>query len=203
MIEFGEEGVEGGRFPAAGGSSDQDDAVGQLEQFLHDRSDAIGEAEAVERDLLLRQEAQADAFPFDAGDRGHAHVDRRTVEFEVDAPVLRQAFFRDVEPRHDLQAGDDGGLQRFDVFRHRQFFEATVNAVADAQPVVLRFDVDVRGTLVEAATDDLVHETDDGGLLVLRFIQHGDFIPQFFGCPVGTTAQDLLKGVRTQAIELL
>ena len=68
---------------------------------------------------------------------------------------------------HDLQARDDRALQRLDVFRHGDFVQAAVDAVADAQVVLQRLDVDVGGALVERLADDLVDELDDAGLLVV------------------------------------
>jgi hypothetical protein len=54
LIEIGEEGVERRRFATAGGAGDEDDAVGQFQQFIDDRTNVVREAEAVHGDLLLR-----------------------------------------------------------------------------------------------------------------------------------------------------
>jgi hypothetical protein len=124
------------------------------------------------------------------------------IEFEIDAAVLREALFGDVEPRHDLQAGNHGGLQRFDVLRHGQFFETAINAVADAQAVLLRLDVNVRGALFEATTDDLIHKThheassSSGSSSTVT--SSANLRP-----PVGPAAQDFFKRVGTETVELL
>jgi hypothetical protein len=63
--------------------------------------------------------------------------------------------------------------------------------------------VNVRGALFEATADDLIHEAHHRGFLVLGFVEHGDFITQIFSAPVGPAAQDLLKRVRSETVELL
>jgi hypothetical protein len=52
-----------------------------------------------------------------------------------------------------------------------------VNAVADAEFILLRLEMDVRRAVFERFPDNLVHELDDAGLLVAfgDFLVVGDF----------------------------
>ena len=67
----------------------------------------------------------------------------RSAICELDAAVLRQALLGDVQLGHDLQARDDRRLEVLDLRRDRGFHQHAVNAVADAQLVLERLDVDV------------------------------------------------------------
>ena len=72
----------------------------------------------------------------------------RAAHGELDAAVLRQPPLGDVELRHDLDARDDRrgepAGRRLDLVQH------AVDAVADAQLVLERLDVDVRGARLDA-----------------------------------------------------
>jgi len=69
----------------------------------------------------------------------------------------------DVDLRHDLDAGDHGGL---DVpGRGHDVVEDPVDAVADPHPALLGLDVDVAGALADGLEDDLVDEADDRRLV--------------------------------------
>jgi hypothetical protein len=63
--------------------------------------------------------------------------------------------------------------------------------------------MNVRGTLIEATADDLIHKTHDAGFFVLGFIEHGDFVLLIFGAPIGPATQDLLKRICAEAVEFL
>ena len=96
-------------------------------------------------------------------------VETRTSMFEVpcceiDAAILRQPALGDVHVRHHFQAREDRRLKKPKLRRHGNFVEDAVDAVADAQIVFERLDVDVGGALVDGFADDLVHELDDRGL---------------------------------------
>ena len=89
------------------------------------------------------------------------------VRVQIDAAVLRQAALRDVHVRHDFEARDDGALQHAQLRRHGDFVQNAVDAVANAQIVLERLDVNVRGALVDRFADDLVDELDDAGLRIV------------------------------------
>ncbi len=123
-------------------------------------------------------------------------------EFEIDAAVLGKSSFGDVEVRHDLEARDDGSLEEFDLRGNGGFVQDAIGAVADAQVVFERFDVDVGGALVDGGADDLVDEIDDGGLGVflielVGFL--GELVVELFA---RATFEDFLECFRTDAVAL-
>ena len=80
-------------------------------------------------------------------------------EANLDAAVLGQPLFRDVELRHDLDARRDGipELHR----RGHDVVEQPVDAVPDPQLLLVRFDVDVARTLLDGRHQQHVHQLDD------------------------------------------
>ena len=108
------------------------------------------------------EQAHDDAFAVERRERGDAEVDFAADGLDFDAAVLRQAAFGDVELRHQLDAGDDGGLH----FARRRFLRVqdAVDAVADAELLFERLDVDVAGALLDGLGDHGVDEPDDGRL---------------------------------------
>ena len=91
----------------------------------------------------------------------------RLLDAHLDAAVLRQALLGDVEPGHDLDAADDGRLEAVDLRRQRLRLQQAVDAVADAQAVFFRLDVDVAGPLVGGLDQDFVDQLDDRRFLGL------------------------------------
>ena len=84
-------------------------------------------------------------------------------ELQLDAPVLREAPLGDVERRHDLDAARDRVLQ---LERRRHLLdEHAVDAVAHAELLLVRLDVDVARALLDGVEEDHVDEADDGRVL--------------------------------------
>ena len=75
-------------------------------------------------------------------------------------------------PRHDLDAGDQGRLKALQLRWHRRLMQDAVDAVADAQLVFRRLEMNVRGAVLVCLPDDLVDELDDAGFLIAL----GDFL---------------------------
>ena len=92
-------------------------------------------------------------------------VDAVVLEADLDAAVLRQPLLGDVELRHDLDARGDriAELHR----RLHDVVENAVDAVADAQLLLVRLDVDVAGALLDRRHQDDVHQLDDRRFLAL------------------------------------
>jgi hypothetical protein len=90
-----------------------DDAV----RVVEDADDLLlllgAHAEAIHRVgfLFLVEEAERDGLGVNRRDGGNADVEDDAVRLEIDAAVLRKAFFGDVEARHDFEARDDGVLE--------------------------------------------------------------------------------------------
>ena len=104
---------------------------------------------------------------------------------------MREALFGDVHAGHDLDAGDQGGLVALQLGRHGRLVQDAVNAVADAQLVLRRLEMDVRGAVLEGLPYNLVDKLDDAGFLVAfgdllvldqqlqRLVVLGDFVECF------------------------
>ncbi len=85
------------------------------------------------------------------------------VELHADAAVLRDALLGDVEVGEDLDARGDGGDR---VRGHRRgLLEHAVDAVADAQLLLVGLEVDVGAAAVDGLLDDPLDHLDDRGVL--------------------------------------
>jgi hypothetical protein len=91
--------------------------------------------------------------------RAHAQIELLALHPQHDPPVLRQPALGDVEPAMILMRDDrrSGQVGR----RAFAFLEHAVDAVAHLQPVLERFDVDIRCAQFHRALDHQVHQPDD------------------------------------------
>ncbi len=107
--------------------------------------------------------------PKSVGRRRNAEVDVLGIPVvgkpDLDAAVLRQPLLRDVELRHDLDARRDriAHLHR----RRHDVVEDAVDAVADAEFLLVGLDVDVARALLNGRHQDDVDELDDRRLAPL------------------------------------
>ena len=75
---------------------------------------------------------------------GNAEIDRRFANFNLNSPVLWQAFFGNAHRAgHNLQPANNCGLQSFGRCLH--FLQDPIDAKADAEFLVERFEMDVTG----------------------------------------------------------
>src|SRR3989442_1286436 len=107
------------------------------------------------------EDAEHDRLAVDHRDHRYAQVDLAPANLEPDAPVLREALLGDVEVAEDLDARDDGGVELADLARDVGLVEHAVDAVAHAELVVKRIDVNVAGAQLQGFGEDLVDELDD------------------------------------------
>ncbi len=107
------------------------------------------------------QNTDVDRFPVGRGENAHAQVVLVLAERGQDLAVLRQAFFRDIHVRHDLDAGDNSGMKPANGRRHRRLVQNAVDAVAHAQPVFKGLDVNVGGVRLNRLEYQFVDELDD------------------------------------------
>ncbi len=143
---------------------------GWCEQLLDSADLLRAHVEPVEAEaerLAAREETERNALAVHGRNGGDADVDGAGVGGQIDAAVLRQAALGDVHVRHDFQARDDRALEHAKLRRHGDFVQDAVDAVADAEVVFERLDVDVGGALVDGFADDLVDEFDDARLGVV------------------------------------
>ena len=73
----------------------------------------------------------------------------RVVDADLDAAVLRQALLGDVQVAENLDARNDRRLKALDLRRHRHLLQHAVDAVADAQLVFERLEVNVGGAQLD------------------------------------------------------
>ena len=116
------------------------------------------------------------------------------VEADLDAAVLRQPLLGDVELRHDLDARRDrvAELHR----RAHDVVENPVDAVADAQLLLVRLDVDVARALLDRRHQHDVDQPDDRRFLAL--------LGQRLGADLLQLLEDLdVAGVVERRLQLL
>ena len=166
-VDLDQRTVQRGRLSRTGRPGDQDDAVRQFDQLTVDlvRRYVHPERLQLENHRTLVQDTQHNAFAVNHRDHRDAHVHLATAHFQLDPPVLRQAFFGDVQPSHDLQTADDRRFETMDLRRYRLRLQHAVDPVADHQPRGLRFDMHVAGPRLDRFQQDLVHQPDDRRLL--------------------------------------
>ena len=156
--------VEGGGLAASRGPRHEQDPVGLVDELLEDRKGCWGKAQAVQvdHDPLAVENTHDHALAIQDGDGRDPQVDLPLAHLEPDPAVLGQPSLGDVELRHDLHAGDDGGLEplgdRLDVVQD------AVNPVAHLQVAFEGLDVDVACPAFDGMGDEEVDELDDGGL---------------------------------------
>ena len=163
--------VERVRLAAAGRPGDEHHAPRTLNRQLEldERLRLEAEARHVEHQLVLVEETKDDLFAEEGRQHRDAEVDllrlAALVVADLDAAVLRQALLGDVELRHDLHARHDGVaiLHR----RRHDVVEDAVDAVPDAQLLLVRLDVNVAGALLNGGHEHDVHEPDDRRVFTL------------------------------------
>ncbi len=134
---------------------------GRAERLAVGAEPRAGEAQRVEveRHAAAIEHAQHHGLAVHRRHGRDAQVDVLAAHRELDAAVLRQAALGDVEARHDLDAREDRGAQlrrrRLDLAQH------AVDAVAQAERLLERLDVDVGGALLDRARDDAVDDAHD------------------------------------------
>ena len=178
LVDALQRGIERGRFAAARGSRDQENAVRQRREMLHARQHVLVETQRSQIVEIARraiEQAHHDAFAVERGQRGNAQIDFAPQDLILMRPSCgrrRSAMF---SLRHQLHARNDGGLQ---LARRRVLIEQhAVHAVADAEFLFERLDVNIAGALLHGLRDHGVHQADDR-----RFAGH---VAQMFQVFVG------------------
>ncbi len=118
----------------------------------------------VELEVRLVEEAEDDLLAPQSRQDAHAKVHLASLaELQLDASVLREAALGDVELAHDLEAAGDRVLQ---LERRRHLVdEHAVDAVADAELLLVGLAVDVARALLDGVEQDHVDEPNNGRIL--------------------------------------
>lgn len=164
-IDSLQDGVEGGGFSRAGGAGGEEEAVGFADEGLEEASARGIEAEflGIEQPVVSGEETEDDAFAMDGGHGADADVDAFAAVMDLDVAVLGKEPFGDVHVGHDLDAGDQGGMEVSG--RGRLGLEDAVDAVAEFDGGFEGEEMDVAGAFAEGGGDDDVDEVDDGGFV--------------------------------------
>ena len=131
------------------------------------------------RPACLSSRRRTTRSPWPEGMRRDAHVDRAAGDAQADAAVLRQAFFGDVELRHDLDARDQQRRDR--ALRPQHLAQHAVDAEAHDEPVLVRLDVDVGGVFLDRLRQHRIDQADDRGVVVA--LHEIGRLRQFLGRP--------------------
>ena len=105
-------GVERRRFARPRGAGYKDNAVGTLDETANKRI-VVGihtEFFEAEQECPFLEDTHDNPFAKSHRDNRDADVDFFAAQADLDAPVLRQTVFRNVEVGHDLDPRDDGRL---------------------------------------------------------------------------------------------
>ena len=98
---------------------------------------------------------------------GNTHIDRLVASLDVEAAVLRQALFRNIEARHELQAQDQRrGDLGVGLGLHVQH---AVDAEADVQLGFLRLDMDVGSAHLRRILEHRLQQLDDRRIFQRRW----------------------------------
>ena len=179
-VEPRERGIKRGGLARSGGTRHQDDAVWLDDEPVHLRKRGVVHAQAreIQPPGLLVEQAQHRSFPVPGGNRRHAHVHRLAGNAQRDAAILRQAFFRDVELRHDFHARNDRPVQgacQFD-----QVAQRAVDAQAHHRARFKRLDVDVGGAVAQGLREQGIDQPDHRRVVLAfeQILDPGDFLQQ-------------------------
>ena len=96
--------------------------------------------------------------------RGYPQINGPAFQRNPGAPILRQPFFGDVHVRHDLEPGDHGTLQT--AGRILALLQNAIDAVANAEPLLVRFEMNVRRPAGDRLPEDGLDEPDDRRLVI-------------------------------------
>jgi len=160
LVEVVEGGVEGGGFAAAGGACDEDHAIGFGEGILELCVFWFRHAGVFQggQDFLGLQEAEDAFFAVEDG----AGVDADIGAMEVEAAILWESAFSDIEFGHDFEAGGDARCEFWWRFLNRP--EDTVLTIADAAEGFEGFDVDIGRPAILCIAEDGMDELDEGAV---------------------------------------
>ena len=160
FIELGQRRVQRGGLAGAGRPGHQHDAVRLRQRLAQPCALGVGVAERaqVQADVLAVEQAQHHRFAMRGRHGGHAQVEFAALHAQLDAAVLRQPAFGDVEPGEDLEAAHHRR-------RHRQrrrvgFLQHAVHAVAQFHLALERLQVDVGCAQFHRALQHLVDDAD-------------------------------------------
>ncbi|MQM39515.1 hypothetical protein KBTX_03543 [wastewater metagenome] len=166
VVEPCDGGVERGGLAGTGGTGDQQDPVGAVDEGVDLAAQPLVHTQVlqVQAPRLLVEQTQHHAFAVAAGQGGDAHVHRAPGDAQRDPSVLGDTLLGDVQPGHDLDARDQ--QRGHAAWRLQDLAEHAVDAKAHRQPRLEGFDVHVRGALADGLGEQRVDQPDDGRVIL-------------------------------------
>jgi len=160
-------GVQSGGLSGAGRTGDEEDAVRLADDVLELLEHLALEAEVRERQLNRPpvEDTHDDAFAEDHRDDADTEVYLSIADLDLEAAVLGDAAFGDVEIGENLDAADDGGLKLTDLGRNIGIAKDAIDPVANHKVVFIGLDVNVARSLVDRLEQDFIYKLDDAGIL--------------------------------------
>ena len=112
-VHLAQRGIKRRRFTGAGRSGDNEDSVRAADHRADTFHNVILHRESLEAqvDDILVEDSEYDGFAELRGQGRDTEVDLTSTDGRLDATILRQALFGDVEIRHDFQATRERGMQ--------------------------------------------------------------------------------------------
>ena len=162
-VEDSHDAVERRGFTGSGRSDDENHTVRHVEQRFQFLSCVVEKTDFVQIEdaLVFLQQTENDTFAVHAGDGGNTDVQRIAGRVQFDTTILREAAFRDVHAREQLNTRCDGGVL---VFRRAENgLQQTVDTETDGDFCFGRFDMDIGRAHFLCAVEDIGNETDDRG----------------------------------------
>ena len=153
--------VKGRGLAGTGWPRHQQNAVRQPDQPL-ERLLVVGEEPQLgqaQLEPLFVQDTHDDTFTVSSGQTRHAQINGFAADLRLDTAILRNAPLRDGHVGHDFQALKDGCLQPLGRVLH--LVQHAVNAVADAEFLGQRLQMNVRSARLESVHDHGVDQLDD------------------------------------------
>ena len=147
--------IQSGGFPATRRPSHKENAVRELRVKLHAGKHMVIKAQPPQIVKIARrtvQQAHHYGFAKQRGQRGNAQIHFAAHGLNLDAAILRQPAFGDIQFRHQLHARNQ---RRFHFLGWRiLFIQHSVDAVPDAKYLVERLNVNIAGPLFHRLGDD-------------------------------------------------
>ena len=171
-VDFGQRGIKGGSLAAAGGAGHQYHAVAAPDDFTKTFQHFRRHTQFLQTDhpAILTQQAHHHRFAVLRGTSGDTHIHALIAHPHMETSVLRQAFFGDVQARHQLETQHQCG-SNFTVSFSLQMHHP-VDAKAYHQPTFLRLDVYVGRAYLRGVVKHGLQQLDH------RRLFHADAISQ-------------------------
>ena len=144
-VDFGQRGIQGGGFAGAGGPGDQHQTGAAAQYFAKAFEHRLRHANTVQaaHARALDQQPHDHGLAVAGGQGGQAHVNGLLFQADAEAAILRQTLFRNIKPRHQLEALGQGAGNAF--VGQRLGLQDTIDPHPDLQTRFLRLNVHVGG----------------------------------------------------------